>query len=212
MLGANLQMDRREVVRGLLQSLDVETLQKLLDRIAGELDAEFAFGQHGTTGETLFRYSMALRYKGQNHTLLIPAPNTGKTAPANLAEVFRKGFEREYLLRYGHLDELSAIESVQLEVVAERILPRAPLVEGRSSKGESTQTQSYFGLLDTAITSAVVPRGSLGTGDTFEGPMVIYEEGATTVIPPGAKGKVADGGNLLIDLSGLTADGMREGS
>jgi N-methylhydantoinase A/oxoprolinase/acetone carboxylase beta subunit len=86
------------------------------------------------------------------------------------------------------------------------VLPRAPVAESRRSTGESTRIESYFGLSDTAINSSVVPRGSLDPGDTFEGPMVIYEEGATTVVPPGAKGRVAEGGNLLIDLPQLVAD------
>jgi hypothetical protein len=39
-------------------------------------------------------------------------------------------------------------------------------------------------------------------GDEFTGPAVIYEQGATSVIPPGAHGVVVEGGGLLVSLGG----------
>ena len=34
--------------------------------------------------------------------------------------------------------------------------------------------------------------------------MVVYEEGATTVLPPGVSGEVVEDGTLLIDVSGAS--------
>jgi N-methylhydantoinase A/oxoprolinase/acetone carboxylase beta subunit len=113
--------------------------------------------------------------------------------------------EAEYRLRYGHINELSAIETLELEVTVERILPLPEIAETDRSLGHTSQIASYFDLDSGPVTSAVIPRGSLRIGDTFAGPTVIYEQGATTVIPPGATGVVVEGGSLLIDVRNVGA-------
>ncbi len=203
MLGANLRLDRREILRGSLDALDANRLRSALQRIAGELENELSFGDQADVGAPVFSWSLALRYHGQDHTLLIQSPETGATVPDDLAAVFKQRYDVEYLRRYGHLDDQAEIEVAALEVVGERHMPRVTIREGRASSGPSSNIQSYFGLSDEAVSSEVIARGSLAEGDRFAGPVVIYEEGATTVVPPGATGCVGSGGNLLIDTSEL---------
>jgi N-methylhydantoinase A len=204
MLGANLRLDRREVLHGRLRKLNPDLLSKTLDRITSELAAELSFGGRTLAGAVRFTYSLALRYEGQDHTLLASHPSGGTDVPPNISDVLREAFEHEYLLRYGHLDEMSEIEMVELEVVAERILARTAPVHTRRSDGALTKIQSYFDLSGKAVTSSVIARGRLEIGTNFDGPLIIYEEGATSVIPPGAKGNVTEGGSLLVDVTDLT--------
>jgi len=95
------------------------------------------------------------------------------------------------------------VEAVAIEIVAERVLPRAAVAKRVITSGDRHEIQSYFGDEDRPVTSTVVPRGALAPEENFAGPLIIYEEGATTVIPPGAKGRVIAGGNLLIDVAAL---------
>jgi N-methylhydantoinase A len=197
MLGVNLRLDRGEVIEGTLDSLDAAALLERVERIAGELREELFFGDGGAQDAVSVEYAVALRYRGQSHTLLVAG-----AAPAEgpIATRLRDAFEAEYLRRYGHIDALSPIELVELEVTVERVLPRADVREGVRAIGQESEVTSAFDLDGADVVSRVIPRGSLQVGDAFAGPAVIYEEGATSVIPPGATGVVVDGGNLLVEV------------
>lgn len=121
----------------------------------------------------------------------------------DLTATFKLAFEIDYTQRYGHLNEGQDIECIELEVVAERVLPGVTIVEGQPSEGERNELESYFGLNDKPMSTAVVARSSLKKSETFAGPLVIYEEGATTVIPPGALGTVLGDGSLKVDVRSL---------
>lgn len=205
MLGVNLRVDRRELFRGLLGGLSAEALRDLVDRVTTELGAELRFGGSEVLGETIFSYSLALRYKGQDHTLLIPAAGPGMDVADDLSAVFRPRFDLEYLQRYGHLDDESDVECVEVEIVGERTVPKVEIEPSAQTPGQASTITSLFGLDESGVSTDVVPRGSLGEGTTFEGPLIVYEEGATTVVPPRAKGHVGPSGSLLIDVSGLVA-------
>jgi N-methylhydantoinase A len=208
MLGVNLRVDRREVFRGLLGTMSAERLRQILARVTDELGAELRFGHGGVPGapsEIVFSYSLALRYKGQDHTLLIPSPEPGLRVAEDLADVFRTRFDAEYLQRYGHLDDEAEVEVVEVEVVGERLVPSVEIGRSEQTLGDTSTITSFFGLGESGISTDVVPRGSLGEGSSFEGPLIVYEEGATTVVPPHAKGRVGANGNLLIDVGSLVA-------
>ena len=204
MLGVNLRLDRQEIFRGLLSEINPQKLSDTIALTAGELEAELNSGGEFGDLRPSFAYSIALRYHGQDHTLLIPSRQPGLTVDENFAQVFRESFEEEYLRRYGHLDPQSEIEVVEFEVVVERHIGMPDVQDQQLVAGPESQITSYFGLEGGAVTSDVVARASLGKGASFSGPMIIYEEGATTVVPPGTTGEVAATGELLLDLSGLT--------
>jgi N-methylhydantoinase A len=202
MLRANLRLDRREIFRSRLDAIDIDALGRVLERAAAELSSALRFGVSAAAASPVFSYSLALRYHGQDHTLLIPAAESGLTVSAGH---FEHAFEEEYLRRYGHLDTESAIEVAEVEIVGERSMPRVEVKSAELSVGPTSRIESYFGLSDESVETPVVPRSSLRAGESFAGPLVIYEEGATTVVPPGAVGEVAPGGQLLIDVSGMAS-------
>jgi N-methylhydantoinase A len=210
MLGVNLRLERSEILSTRLHDLDSTRLRGIVGRIADELEKELFFGSDGSlrVGELRVEWAAALRYVGQSQTLLTRlAGSPDGSVPDNVAELLRAEFEHEYGRRYGHTDELSEIEAVELEVTVERVLPRPSILASDVSAGPRGEITSYFDLDSGPVTSAVIPRGSLAVGDTFTGPAVIYEQGATSVIPPGARGVVREGGNLLIDLRAVAVPG-----
>ena len=169
----------------------------ILESVAAELAEELKFGTQGA-GELRFTYSLEMRYRGQDHTVRVAAPVTGLAVPDDVAGVFQEAFDSEYELRYGHLDEGSSAEVVELEVVAERLLPQVAGIHPPGAEGTVGETQTRWQHADEAVPASVIPRGTLGVGDVVTGPAVIYEEGSTTVIPPGATMEVADAGTLRI--------------
>jgi N-methylhydantoinase A len=199
MLDANLRLDRLEVLTGPLSEINIAQLGETFERIGGELEAQLNAGQAETRDPVARRYALALRYVGQEHTILIPARM--QSVHEEWLDEFKHDFEEEYVRRYGHLDESSYIEVVELEVVVERELRHIDIVAAEPIGGvERRELTSYFALDERPVTSTVIPRSTLSVGDRFSGPAVMFEEGATSVIPPGAHATVLEGGYVLVAL------------
>ena len=203
MLGVNLRFDRREILRVPLSSVERPALKAVIERMARELETELQSGSELGRLPVSFSYSLALRYRGQDHTLTVPAPAPGLELDEDFAAHFGAGFSEEYLRRYGHLDAQAPVEVVEVEVEVERPLDVAEPQEQRPQPGPRSQIMSRFALSRDPVRSEVVSRAALMPGDSLSGPMVIYEEGATTVLPPAVSGKVAPTGELLLDTSQL---------
>jgi N-methylhydantoinase A len=211
MLSANLRLDRREVLRRRLTILLPGEIADMVGRIAVDLKADLADRRRGPASDIDLRWSLALRYEGQEHTLLISSPFPGIAVPENVAAGFGEKFVAEYVLRFGHAIENGIVETVAVEVVVEQPLPRPLIKTDKGRHGLSRKMSSHFGEDETPLESVAMARGSLGAGGEFAGPMIIHEEGATTVVPPGASGRVLADGNLLLDV-GMLIDRARKAS
>ena len=88
----------------------------------------------------------------------------------------------------------------ELELVAERVLPRIDIAAQPGEPGTVGELEAFFDDSSAPMTTPVIPRANLSIDDTLTGPVVVYEEGATTVIPPRAIARVVEGGALLVDL------------
>jgi N-methylhydantoinase A len=132
------------------------------------------------------------RYVGQEYQISTPMP----AAQADKAAV-RTGFDAAYLQRYGHANAEATLEIVTLRVMAIGQLDR-PGIVAPSAKPAAPRRQRpvYFGGLfhDTAI----IDRSSLGESHGAVGPAIIEEPTTTTILPPGWKAAVIDGGHLSL--------------
>jgi N-methylhydantoinase A len=205
MLGADLRLDRREILLTPLAQLDTAKLAQTIEHVAQELTEQLRFGSRVHFEENIY-YALALRYQGQEHTVRIAARTRGTDVPSGFVDDTRRAFEDEYVRRYGHLDPSSSIEVVELEVVAERPLPQVRTTEDHGSEGSSGEISSRWGQDQEALVAAVIPRGTLSPDDQLTGPAVIYEEGSTAVIPPHAPVVVERGGTLSVDLRPLAGE------
>ncbi|MFD4819445.1 hydantoinase/oxoprolinase family protein [Peribacillus butanolivorans] len=200
MLSANLRLERREVMFDKLSDLTASTLQSTLDGISKELANELRFSSSSGLGEVDFTYELSIRFKGQEHALFIPVPVSGSNVPEDVAVRLSKAFREEYIRRYGHADKNTEMQTVELLVVAERELPDVEIDYNQPDATASDTLLSLWDGFEGRIETPVLSRSSLSTGSTLQGPAVIYESGATTVVPPNAMVKVLEDGAMLIEL------------
>lgn len=201
MLGANLRLDRTEVVMSPLDELEPARIRALLEAIASDLVSELSV-KGGKDGDIHFRYALAIRFRGQEHALWIAGPGEGLDVPEDIAAQLRATFEEEYERRYGHLDRMSRLEAVELKLVAERVLPPVTIgYEQMAGGARSAQSALWGDGEGESIAIPVIPRSTLRVGDEFEGPAVIHEIGATTSVPPRARVRVLESEAILIDVS-----------
>ncbi len=139
------------------------------------------------------------RYAGQEFTIVVQADvEPGKAT----VEVLRERFEVEYERRYGH-----AFPELPVEVVTARVVtyvdldkPELAGLSGESVAADPVHRPVYFeghGFLQTAVHQ----RGSLAPGSAFDGPLLVEEYGATTLVNPGDRCTVDDDGLLLIAIA-----------
>jgi N-methylhydantoinase A len=138
---------------------------------------------------------VAMRYRGQEYTLDVVVPEDAD------AEALEEQFHELHLARFGFAIRESDIECVHFHVAVrgERPDSAAPRLPGKKeAEPAGVRTLS---LLDEELQQVpIYLRSYLGSGFSFDGPAVVEEETATTIVPPDAKAVVDVSGNLLIDV------------
>ncbi len=164
----------------------------LLDPHFSELESKGAaeFGHEGLTGTAL--RSADLRYAGQGYEINVAA---GNAMLSDFHEAHRK--------RYGHADESRKIEIVNVRVrmiaASEKIgFPRKSPADADSAHAMLKKKRVMFGgeWLDTTVCQ----RDLLSPGNRFEGPAIVHEYSATTVVLPGCRVQVDAYSNLVIEI------------
>src|SRR5207302_909001 len=127
--------------------------------------------------------SVDLRFRGQSYEISVPARG-------DLAMAFR----REHRRRYGYASRSDRIELVTIRLVAR--VPRAVPRPRPPNRVAAVAPQSRRVLFDDGWHDTPVhERGRLGVDTEIEGPAVVSEDHATTIVPPG--------GRLRVDRFGL---------
>jgi N-methylhydantoinase A len=201
MLSADLRFERTWTIGKELDDLTREILLESMEKIRGDL-VEALSGVGASESDIRFEYALLLRYVGQEHTVKIPAPVDGLEVPDDFCAKFSTAFADEYRMRFGHADNMSKVEVVQLELVGRRALPQAVIVPSAGKESSLPEsTVAWFGLDEPPVETPVLDRASLSAGSTFSGPVIICEEGATTVIPPQSHARVLNDLTILVTLT-----------
>jgi N-methylhydantoinase A len=159
--------------------------RKLESRGKAALRAEgFAGGR--IRGERL----LDMRYVGQAYELTVPESG-------DFLSAFHKAHER----RYGYADSARAVEvvNVRARLIGVTDQPRLDRPRGpaRNKAPLSVETRRAL-FAGRAYQTRPYDRARLAPGQKFAGPAIISEYSATTVVPPGWRGKVDSCGNLVL--------------
>jgi N-methylhydantoinase A/oxoprolinase/acetone carboxylase beta subunit len=142
-----------------------------------------------------------MRYVGQSFELGIPLPDGPLQANA-VAQVLQS-FHREHDRAYGYCAPEEPVEWVNLRLTAVGRIAKPPLRQlaegGRDVKAAQKASRSvYFAERNGYVACPIYDRYRLGAGGVLEGPAVVEELDATTVIHPGYQALVDRYGNLLL--------------
>jgi N-methylhydantoinase A len=204
MLMASWRQDFVRTFYGLLGALDAKQVDAVFAELAEAGKAQAA--RDGIAADNAdFTYLADLRYVGQEHTIAIPVQN-----PALLGGDFaplRAAFDAEHDQRYGQAapDERLEIVNVRLVVTAARsdTLAERWLSEKWTPEPPVADQWREVIFTDAAkpLKTRIVWRPSLAAGAKVEGPAVIEEPNATTLIHPGDVATVSEAGHLIIDVA-----------
>src|SRR5262249_43727943 len=179
--------DDAEVAKGILRSMDfLSQLERHFVELEDKAAAEFR--NEGLSG--IATRSVDLRYPGQGYELNVPF------SPQIVAD-----FHGAHRKRYGHADESRNVEAVNVRVrmIAASEEIRLP----RRERGDSSFNYAVIKQKDVMfdgqwLNTPILERDLLCPGNCLEGPAIVHEYSATTVVPPGCMVHVDEYSNLVM--------------
>jgi N-methylhydantoinase A len=197
MLMADVQHNLSRTCVEALDSLDPAQAEALFADMEHEAAGMLANEGFAPDAQTFHR-SVNVRYLGQEHAVSVELPAELADPRTVIAEQFNELHERQY----GHVMD-DPIEITTLRLVAVGIVdkPALPKLATRAP-GESYPSGIRTVVLpgDTTAEYTLVARESLLAGDIVNGPAVITEHTATTVLHAGDRLAVGEYGELNIRI------------
>ncbi|TNC25507.1 hydantoinase/oxoprolinase family protein [Amycolatopsis alkalitolerans] len=187
MLMADVQHDYSRTLVSPLADLDAAEVEAAYREMAREAAKTLAAEGFAAT----MSRSLDVRYAGQEHSVTVPF--------ADLAGV-REQFARLHERQYGHtMSDPVEVTTLRLRATGAVDKPRLPLLDARASGApEPDGTREVFG---AGRPYSLHTRENLLAGDEIDGPAVIAEHTATTVIHAGHHLRVGPYGELVIGVS-----------
>ncbi|MBI3968461.1 MAG: hydantoinase/oxoprolinase family protein, partial [Chloroflexi bacterium] len=212
LLTSDLKLDSVRTFLTTLSSVRLDDLERQYAEM--EAAAREQLRADGVAADDVyFVRSLDLRYLGQAYEL-----NVAVSADANLTAIAQL-FHARYLATYGHSSEDQEVQAVNIRLAAFGRVPKPTLRplgatadggrrtdgatggrgDGASGGPETAKVGMrpvYFG--DRFWETPLYERDLLPVGARFDGPAIVEEAGATTVITPGWSLEVDEYGNLRL--------------
>lgn len=183
----------RPVVRRVsgVAPVDIEAAYRMM-----EVEGKATLGAEGVPGANMsFLRQADLRYMGQAYELTVRAPKRvdGESLAAMII-----GFHRRHAEAYGYSAEAEPVELVNLRLRAIGAIPKPDLKGGKRGEADvSGERRVYYETDGGWADTPVIQRGEGWTG-TLEGPAIVEQYDATTVVYPGWRVETDGVGNLIL--------------
>ncbi len=176
----------------------VDDLNDALRALDGRADAWLA--QEGLRPDAAtFARSADMRYRGQSYELPIDLA-TPAFDPASLAAAV-EAFHARHRAAYGHAMPDRPVEIVFLRLAVEAANAAPTPAPPPVLTGDPVRARRDVWFRETGFLRApVFDRRRIGPGFVHDGPAIVEQMDATTVVPPNARLSADAFGNLLIDL------------
>lgn len=176
---------------------DLAQLGAVFARLEGEAEAWLAEEGVPADGRQILRRA-TLRYRHQGFELLVPWPS-GPVDAAGLAgavQEFHKLHERLYT--FAQPDTPVEIVTLQVDAIGSFARPRLPELPPAGALADAVVGVTRLALEEGTRQAPVYDRARLGHGAVVEGPAVLTQLDATTLLLPGQVAEVHRFGSLII--------------
>ena len=146
--------------------------------------------------------SLDMRYLGQNFEIPVQIPATASGAALPPVAELRKAFFQIHEMRYGYFNNDDAIEVVNIRMTATARLKfvDAPPPAHRNGPLRSIDARPVYFSADAPSEADVYDRSMLSPGDAINGPAVVEQFDATTLIYPDCRAVVDQAANIVIEV------------
>jgi 5-oxoprolinase (ATP-hydrolysing)/N-methylhydantoinase A len=185
-LVAPVSFEFAQSLPGVLAELEWTAVNGLLDALEARGRAMLAGAGVAPDSVTVARRA-EMRLLGQVHDITIPLP-PGPLGAGALPAI-TAAFEAEYVRLYSHLYRGTVIQAMSWRVLVSGPAPDLAVarVEGVDAAGAARKGSrpAHFADAGGWHDTPVYDRYALRPGDRIEGPAIVEEQEATTVLPPG---------------------------
>lgn len=196
------------VVSGRFAASDAE-ITPVVDALSGlaKQARDWAAESAGDAESQWLELSLDMRYVGQNFELRVPmgeVEGAGDAPALPAVEDLRQRFFAEHERNYGFFNPDDAVEIVNIRLTAHGRLrkPSAAVKAAEASAAPTPmETRDVWFTGDAAVPAPVYERAALRAGQTIEGPAVIDQLDATTIVFPGDRVRIDGHANLIVELA-----------
>jgi len=181
----------------------VPAVQAIMDELAAKAGHWFN-EENVQAADRALRFSVDMRYIGQNYELPITVSTTdGKVAP-DLVTSLIEAFIAAHKQQYGFASDVDPVQFVTFRAEAIGRVEKADLaryedVGPDASAALTGQRDVWFPEAQDFVTCPIYDRALLKSGNAISGPAIIEQMDATTVMPPGTSAYVEPYLNIVID-------------
>ncbi len=197
---ADLRHDYATVINAALADADMAAVHRALADHCAQGEATLA--REAIDIERIeHRHVADLQFQGQTHTLSVPLSEATPTREA-LGEAFAAAYHARFAVA---LDEIRPVlVNLRTSVIGRR--PPVPLsllnpAQGDDATGQSGDHRRPVWFAGSWRETLILRRESLPAGVAMDGPAIVTQRDATTVIEPGCAFRVDPLGNLLITVT-----------
>ncbi len=197
MLQSDIRQDLARTMQCNVDKVDLNDLNAKFEEMTEEA-MSLLEKQHITRKQAEFIKSADMRYVGQEYTVRVVLPNC-KINEAAVEEI-KASFHQMHYQIYGQNNPEGEVEMVNLRLVGLGRLTKIPKQKSARAAAlvpskEKNQRAIFNGV---AHETAIYDRKKMQPGQGFEGPAIIQELTATTVVPPSWKVEMDEYRNIII--------------
>ncbi|UFS58607.1 hydantoinase/oxoprolinase family protein [Subtercola endophyticus] len=196
MAGADLKYDYTQVIDEAVLNLDIESLQSVIESLIEKSETRLL----PAGAEQIVHVRQArMRYAWQDNDLVVPF--IGDTLTETVVADAVDEFHRRHQFEFGHSDPEGLVEIAAVGIESTGLLLEVNLGGGDGSGVYTAETDVvrpvYFEETKW-VDTPIFERASLLPGAFIEGPAIIEEREATTVVPPFSTAEVDRHLNIAI--------------
>ena len=196
MIVSDVRYEKLKTVTTELSDASCENIEQEFQELEEEILKQFK--SESNQNPSIIRYG-DFRYKGQQHTIKVTLPSHfGKENLNEITELFHRAHKQEYTFRI----DSNPVEIVNAHVVGLLENDEYQLKKWNSNGDGKPKSERNVYMGGKYTTFPVYDRSNLKTGMTIEGPAIIEEETATSILISGQAGKVDKYGNILVGKRG----------
>ncbi len=201
-LTAPLSFDFVRSWPGRVDQLDWHEVNALL----GEMEAEgqALLERSGVPPQHIrHRRVVDIRYVGQGHEIQVPLPG-GQLSSDSIPAIINS-FEETYRRLYERLSRSVPLEIINWRITSSGPAPHVRLQPVRNEQAMASTAlkgsrKAYFPELGGYDDTLVYDRYALVPGSSFNGPAIVEERESTVIIGPGARFRIDEQRNLIVEL------------
>jgi N-methylhydantoinase A len=200
MLETELRRDFSQSYYGTLAGADRADVAAVLANM--EAEARQALVDDGIDASAVrVAFALDMRYVAQEYTLTVTIDGDAFPTAETFAKAAADRFDAAHLARFGHANAGAPIEIVTLRATALGELSRPEPLALEAAPGAEYPSETrkiVFG--KTEYDTPVIRRDVLRPGMVIQGPAVIVEQTATTVLPPGTTTEIEPYGSMIVQV------------